>query len=125
MFHDGFMPGRKTMRNRGLVFAAAALTGMLLTSGAGAQQPWPPVGTKVDIYGCVSRSLDNLCPIIKDRKTGQLYTITSANPQPDPAKKLVVHLNGTIASYVTFCWSGPFLDNIKWQYTRLRCPRPK
>jgi hypothetical protein len=24
-----------------------------------------------------------------------------------------------------FCWSGPFLDNIKWGYTRLRCPRPK
>jgi hypothetical protein len=36
-----------------------------------------------------------------------------ADPQPDPAKKLVVHLTGTIASYITFCWSGPILDNIK------------
>ena len=112
------------MLNRGSLVAAAVLAGAFLTSAADAQQ-WPPVGTKVDIYGCVGRSLDNLCPIITDRKTGQVYTITTANPQPDPAKKLVVHLTGTIASYITFCWSGPFLGNITWHYTRLRCPRPK
>jgi hypothetical protein len=112
------------MSTRSSLFAAAVLAGAFLTSAADAQ-PFPPVGTKVNIYGCVGRSLDNLCPIITDLKTGLPSTITSANPQPDPAKKLVVHLTGTIASYITFCWSGPILDNIKWNYTRMRCPRPK
>jgi hypothetical protein len=112
------------MWNRGSLVAAAVLAGAFLTSAAEAQQ-WLPVGTKVDIYGCVGRSLNYLCPIITDRRTGLFYTIIQADPQPDPAKKLVVHLTGTIESYTTFCWSGPVLDNIKWNYTRLRCPRPK
>lgn len=112
------------MWTKGSLVAAAVLAGAFLNSAADAQQ-FPPVGTKVSITGCVGRSLDNLCPIITDRKTGLPSTITSANPQPDPAKKLVVHLTGTIASYITFCWSGPFLDNIKWYYTKMRCPRPK
>jgi hypothetical protein len=112
------------MWTRGSLVAAAVLAGAFLAATADAQTT-PPVGTKVDIYGCVGRSLDNLCPIITDQKTGQISTISHADPQPDPAKKLVVHLTGTIASYITFCWSGPILDNIKWNYTRLRCPRPK
>jgi hypothetical protein len=44
------------MRNRSLLFAAAALTGMLLIGGASAQQPFPPVGSKITVNGCVSRS---------------------------------------------------------------------
>jgi hypothetical protein len=112
------------MSTRGFLFAAAALAGMLMTTTADAQQQ-PPVGTKVDIYGCVGRSLDNLCPIITDRKTGAVYTISSATPQPDPAKHLVVHLKGTVVSLITFCWSGPILGDITWRYTRMRCPRPK
>ena len=33
------------MSNRGLLFAAAALAGVVLTNAADAQQRWPPVGT--------------------------------------------------------------------------------
>jgi hypothetical protein len=113
------------MWTRGLLFAAAALAGVSLTSVADAQQPYPPVGTKISINGCVGRSLDNLCLIITDPKTGLPYTINSASPPPDPKKGLRVHLTGTIASFITFCWSGPFVDNIKWNYLKMRCPRPK
>jgi hypothetical protein len=111
------------MPTRGLLFAAAMLAGAIATTSADAQQ-LPPVGTKVDVYGCVGRSRDNLCPIITDRK-GAVYTISSATPQPDPAKGLGVHLKGTVVSLITFCWSGPILGDITWNYTRQRCPRPK
>jgi hypothetical protein len=126
MFSRRFIHGRKTMRNRGLLFAAAALTGMLLTGGASAQQTFPPVGTKVTVNGCVTRSNDNLCWVIRDVKTGQPYTVSSATPPFSPfALKHLIHLTGTIESYITFCWSGPILKDIKWyMYIKGYCPQP-
>lgn len=115
------------MRTKGSLFAAAALTGMLLTSGADAQQ-WPPVGTKITVNGCVSRSPDNLCWIIRDRRTQKVYTVNSATPPFGPlAQKYLVHLTGTVASDITFCWSGPILKDIRW-YMYIKgygyCPQP-
>src|ERR1700733_6958846 len=114
------------MRNRGLLFAAAALTGMMLTSGASAQQTFPPVGTKVTVTGCVTRSNDNLCWVIRDAKTGQPYTVNSATPPFSPfALRHVIHLTGTTESYITFCWSGTNLKGIKWDlYIRGFFPQP-
>ena len=114
------------MKNRGLLLAAAALAGVMLTGGAGAQQTFPPVGTKVTVNGCVTRSNDNLCWVIRDAKTGQSYTVNSATPPFSPfALRHVIHLTGTIESYITFCWSGPFLKDIKWYlYIRGHCPQP-
>jgi hypothetical protein len=117
------------MRNRGLVFAAAALAGVVLTNGADAQQPWPPVGTKVTVNGCVSRSPDNLCWIIRDRRTQQVYTVNSATPPfGSLVQKYLVHLTGTVASDITFCSSGPILKDISW-YMYIKgfgyCPQPK
>jgi hypothetical protein len=117
------------MRNRGLVFAAAALAGVVLTNAADAQQPWPPVGTKVTVNGCVSRSPDNLCWIIRDRRTQQVYTVNSATPPfGSLVQKYLVHLTGTVASDITFCSSGPILKDISW-YMYIKgfgyCPQPK
>ena len=75
----------------------------------------------------VGRSLDNLCQIIRDLKTGQPYTIQSAIPPINPAaQKYVIHATGTVASWITFCWSGPILSNVHWYYVMRgpRCPRP-
>jgi hypothetical protein len=111
---------------RGSLFAAAALAAVVLTSNADAQA-WPPVGSKVSVVGCVGRSLDNLCQIIRDLKTGQPYTIQSAIPPIPPiAQKYVIHATGTVASWITFCWSGPILSNVHWYYVMRgpRCPRP-
>jgi hypothetical protein len=114
------------MWNKRLVFAAAALTGMLLASGASAQQTFPPVGTEVTVNGCVTRSNDNLCWVIRDAKTGQPYTLSSNTPPFSPfALRHVIHLTGTIETYITYCSSGPILKDIKWYlYIRGFCPQP-
>jgi hypothetical protein len=121
MFSCHFIHGRKTMRNRGLLFAAAALTGMLLTNAADAQQPLPPAKT-VNILGCASKGVE-LCLIIKDIRNGKTYQINAANPPPPLGR--VVHLTGTIATIIDFCQQGPVLTNIKWKPTSFVCPRPK
>ena len=108
------------MRNRGLFFAAAALAGVLLTNAADAQQP--PPAQKVNVLGCVSKGVE-LCLIIKDIRNGKTYQINAANPPPPQGP--VVHLTGTIESYITFCWSGPILKDTKWYlYIRGFCPQP-
>jgi len=105
---------------RATFFAAAALAGVALTQAANAQA-WPPVGTKIKVNGCVARSPDNLCLIVKGAN-GSVYTINEASPAPTVGRR--VHLTGTVASHITFCWSGPFLDNIKWNYLLgRRCPK--
>jgi hypothetical protein len=108
------------MRNRGLLFAAAALAGVLLTNAADAQQP--PPAKNVNILGCVSKGVE-LCLIIGDIKSGKTYQINAANPPPPQGS--VVHLTGTIATVVDFCQQGPVLNNIKWNATPLHCPPPK
>lgn len=108
------------MRNRGLLFAAAALAGVLLTNAADAQQPLPD--KNVDILGCVSKGVE-LCLIITDTRSGKTYQINAANPPPPQGP--VVHLTGTIATMVDFCQQGPILNNIKWNSTPLRCRLPK
>ena len=59
-------------------------------------------------------------------KTGQPYTVSSATPPFSPfALKHLIHLTGTVESYITFCWSGPILKDIKWYlYIRGFCPQP-
>jgi|HubBroStandDraft_4_1064222.scaffolds.fasta_scaffold685399_2 hypothetical protein len=109
------------MGNRGLLFAAAALTGALLANAADAQQP-PPAAKTVHILGCVSKGVE-LCLIIKDIRSGQTYQINAANPPPPLGS--TVHLTGTIATVVDFCQQGPVLTNIKWRSTPLICPPPQ
>ena len=109
------------MRNRGLLFAVAALAGVLLTNAADAQQPLPPA-KKVNILGCVSKGVE-LCLIIRDIRSGKTYQINAANPPPPQGP--VVHLTGTIVTVIDFCQQGPVLTNIKWDETPLRCRVPK
>ena|ERR1700733_13342669 len=109
------------MRNRGLLFAVAALAGVLLTNAADAQQPLPPA-KKVNILGCVSKGVE-LCLIIRDIRNGKTYQINAANPPPPQGP--AVRLTGTIATIVDFCQQGPVLTNIKWDETPLRCRVPK
>lgn len=41
------------------------------------------------------------------------------------ALKHLIHLTGTVESYITFCWSGPILKDIKWYlYIKGHCPQP-
>ena len=109
------------MRNRGLFFAVAAVAGVLLTNAADAQQPLPPAKT-VNILGCVSKGVE-LCLVIRDIRNGKTYQINAANPPPPQGH--VVHLTGTIVTIIDFCQQGPVLNNIKWNYTPLRCLPPK
>ena len=104
-------------------FAALASLALLMTPAV-AQQAQAQ-GARVDILGCVSRGVENGCLIITDRASRKTYQINSAMPAPDPAQRLVVHLTGTIVGGIDFCQQGPILGDIKWNYTKMRCERPK
>jgi hypothetical protein len=82
-------------------------------------------GARVDMLGCVSRGVEGGCLIITDRASKKTYQINSAMPAPDPAQRLVVRLSGTTVGGFDFCQQGPILGDIKWNYTKMRCERPK
>ena len=105
---------------RAILMAAAAVVAI---SAVPAQAQ-----TKVTVNGCVSGGVESAstmkmgCLIIRDRASTQSYQINAAKPQPDPAKGLVVHLTGTVKTGgVDVCMQGPVLENIKWNYTRMKC----
>jgi hypothetical protein len=82
-------------------------------------------GSRVSVLGCVSRGVEAGCLIITDNVSGKAYQINAAEPKPDPAKRLVVRLSGTIVNKISFCQQGPILEEIKWSYTKMRCRAPK
>jgi hypothetical protein len=98
------------MWDRGLLFAVAALAGVVLTNTAEAQQAMPPIGAKVKIAGCLNKNVDNFCTIVHDGRTGQPYAIQIYTAQPPIAPFAVDHIvfgTGTVASYYMFC--GPVM----------------
>ena len=116
-------PLRDLSRRQFLRYGAAslALTSIAARAQTVAQQPLPPAKT-VNILGCVSKGVE-LCLVIKDIRNGKSYQINAANPPPPQGR--VVHLTGTIVSIIDFCQQGPVLNNIKWNYTPLRCLPPE
>jgi hypothetical protein len=104
-------------------FGALASLALLMTPTVAEQAQ--AQGASVKILGCVSRGVESGCLIITDKVSRKTYQINSAMPAPDPARRLVVRLNGTIVGGIDFCQQGPILGDIKWTYTKMRCERPK
>jgi hypothetical protein len=103
-------------------FGTVASLALLMTSAVTQQSQ--AQGARVAILGCVSQGVEGGCLIITDNVSGKVYQINSAQPKPDPAKRLVVRLSGTIVNKISFCQQGPILEEIKWTYTKMRCGRP-
>lgn len=103
----------------------AMLVGALLLPILAGAPPTPAAAQTVSILGCVSRGVEVGCLVITDRKTGKTYQINGAQPQPDPAKNLVVRLEGKIAHLLDFCQQGAILQDITWSYTRTSCTKNK
>jgi hypothetical protein len=97
---------------------AAIAAAILCVSPALAQQP---MGTNVAVQGCVRSGVEGGCLVITDKASGKTYQINAAVPKPDPARRLVVRLKGTVSGMVDFCQQGPVLENVSWSYTRMRC----
>jgi hypothetical protein len=101
-------------------FGALASLALLMTSTVAQQSQ--AEGARVTILGCVSPGVEGGCLIITDNVSGKIYQIKAAVPKPDPAKRLVVRLSGTVVNKIDFCQQGQILEDIKWNYTKMRCP---
>ena len=102
----------------------AAVAGLAFLMTAAVPQQSQAQGTRVAVLGCVSQGVEGGCLIITDNVSGKVYQINAAQPKPDPAKRLVVRLSGTIVNKISFCQQGAILEDIKWSYTKMRCGRP-
>lgn len=100
-----------------------ALAAALLVAAAGS-----PVyaqgkqGKKVTVTGCPYPGVLVTCLMIKD-KDGAVYNITGANPRPE-LHDVAIIVTGTISSKLSICNQGFVLDDIKWDRTKMRCPKP-
>ncbi|HKW98265.1 MAG TPA: hypothetical protein VJN43_11070 [Bryobacteraceae bacterium] len=111
---------------------------LLAVSLAAFQESAPrPERAKYDVHilACVRRGVEAGCLIVTDAKTGQAYDITAAPSQSPPdggapekpkADLLMVDLYGNVCKdCMGTCMQGVILKDIKWRYTRRRCPLPR
>jgi hypothetical protein len=105
------------------MWKALLVAGSVLTMTSVIAQPSQAQGAQVMIQGCVKQGVEGGCLIITDRASGKTYQINAAIPKPDPARGLVIRLRGTVVNKIDFCQQGPILEDIKWNYTKMRCPR--
>ena len=77
-------------------------------------------GNTVSVTGCPTQGTAN-CLVIKGQD-GSSYDISSAKPRPKP-NYLVIRLTGRKTDRVSMCNAGTVLDQIKWSYTRQKCPK--
>jgi hypothetical protein len=78
-------------------------------------------GKKVTVTGCPYPGVLATCLMIKD-KGGTVYNITGANPKPG-LNDVAIIVTGTVAQKFSICNQGAVLDNIKWDRTKMRCPK--
>src|SRR5580765_3339141 len=76
---------------------------------------------KVTLTGCPYPGVLATCLMIKD-KDGTVYNITGANPKPELGDVAII-VTGTVAQKFSICNQGAVLDNIKWDRTKMRCPK--
>jgi len=109
-----------------LLYAAAILA--LCAQGAAAQNKPPksdsPTPQPVDAAGCPRAGVEKGCMVLTSK--GKTYNITAANPKPDLDQHRGISLRGTTdPGAMSYCMQGRILKDIKWEYTKQRCPVPK
>lgn len=100
------------MRPAKLAAAAAAAVAILVPGLAIA------AGNRVPFSGCPIPGVEHGCVLV--RSGGQTYNVTSARP---PIRFRGLGVAGTgVPGGVSYCLQGVVLTDIKYAYTRLRCP---
>ena len=75
---------------------------------------------RVEVDGCPV-AVGDRC-ILLNPGNGTLYDISSANPPIDPTQHLGVAVSAQVSTKSGACNQGIPLQNIKWSYTKQRCP---
>jgi hypothetical protein len=111
---------------------------LLAASEVSSQQraPKPEATGSFDVHvvACVRKGVEGGCLIVADSKSGKTYDITSAPAETPPGggapekprpEYLIVDLYGNICKdCMGICMQGVILKDIKWSYTKQRCPAP-
>lgn len=95
-------------------FRLALVTALIASS------PVQAKSEAVRFEGCVSPGVEHGCLIV--RSGAEAYNITSAQPRPDPKRRLAIRGSGVLAGGMSYCMQGKILKNIRWSYTRTSCP---
>lgn len=81
--------------------------------------PNPPVHA----IGCVSPGVENGCTTLKDKKTGDVYTLFFASDAPPP--NTGISLEGRVHQGMTTCMQGTAVDVAKWTKVKMKCEKTK
>jgi hypothetical protein len=101
----------------GVSFAACAL----------AQQAAPPENTPANTIratGCVRPGVENGCTTLKDKKTGDVYTLFFAD-EKTPASNTGISFEATPHQGMTTCMQGKAVNVTKWSKVKMRCSASK
>ena len=77
---------------------------------------------KVSFRGCPARGVEAGCIVVKSG--GKVYDVSAATP-PIEVKGLGVSGTGTISGDPNTCMQGTRLKDIKYTYTKMKCPKAK
>jgi hypothetical protein len=78
----------------------------------------------ISVTGCPVAGVETGCIVIKDKDSGKTYDITSIKSGSKPFdlnQNLAIQLTGTPSDKATICMQGTTLENIEWDYTKMKC----
>ncbi len=77
-------------------------------------------GTAVRISGCIEPGVEVGCRILRDAKTGDVYSL-SFHSKSQPEAGMGVSIEGTIHNGPTSCMQGKAVDVTKWTKAEMQC----
>jgi hypothetical protein len=79
--------------------------------------------TPIHAVGCVSAGVENGCTALKDKKTGDVYTLFFAADAPAP--NIGISFEGSPHQGMTTCMQGRAVDVTKWTKVKMKCKKTK
>ncbi len=77
--------------------------------------------TAIHATGCVSPGVENGCTALKDKKTGDVYTLFFAADAPP--MNIGIALEGNPHQGMTTCMQGRAVDVTKWSKVKMKCKK--
>jgi hypothetical protein len=79
--------------------------------------------TPIHASGCVSPGVESGCTALKDKKTGEVYTLFFAADAPPP--NTGISFEGTPHQGMTTCMQGRAVEVTKWTKVKMKCKKTK
>jgi hypothetical protein len=73
--------------------------------------------------GCVTAGVENGCTTLKDKKTGEVFTLFFDSDAPPP--NTAISFEATARQGMTNCMQGTPVNVSKWTKVKMRCPKTK